>query len=178
MKKNLIKYFIGLLVCLLVRLIPFRPPNIEPITSTLMPFSKKWGWLSGATFGFVSVFVFDLFTNFGIWTYITATMYALMGIAAGLYFKNRKAKIIHYVGFAFVGTLVFDFITGPIMSSLVFKMPFMVALIGQIPFTLLHLCGNIILSATISPLLYKWVISNKNLEWNNLFYLDKAKEAY
>ena len=41
--QNFIKYLIGLFTVIALRLIP-HPPNVEPIMSTMMPFSKRWGW--------------------------------------------------------------------------------------------------------------------------------------
>ena len=80
-----------------------------------------------------------------------------------LLLKNRKSKIKHYGGFAVVGTLVYDFITGVVGSYVCFGMPMSVAFAGQIPFTAYHLAGNIVLSAVVSPLLYRWFVSNKHL---------------
>jgi hypothetical protein len=58
--KNLVKYIIGFFVCFAVRLIPFRPPNFEPIMTTTMPFGKKWGWMAGGFFGAASIIIFDI----------------------------------------------------------------------------------------------------------------------
>lgn len=169
--QNIFKYAIGFLVCIVIRLftrlVPL--PNIEPVTSTMMPFGKKWGIWAGAFFGAASIAIFDLITGkLGVWTIVTALMFGLMGVAAGLYLKSRKSSVGHYVGFSIAATLIYDFITGPIMSSVIFKMPFMVALIGQIPFTIWHLGGNIAFAALISPALYRWVITNKQLELNSI----------
>ncbi|MFH1175074.1 MAG: hypothetical protein V1725_08155 [archaeon] len=174
-KQGTIKYIIGLAVCFLIRLLPFRPANMEPIMTTTLPFSKKWGWAAGALFGMLSIVLFDLihptpgFPRFGIWTLVTAVLYGLVGVAAGLYLKKREGTILRYTGFAVIATLVYDFLTGPIMSSMIFNMPFSTALIGQIPFTLMHLLGNVIGAAIISPLLYRWVVDNRRLDTNALF---------
>lgn len=162
--QNIFKYFIGLLVVIGLRLIP-HPPNVEPIMSTMMPFSKKWGWLSGMIFCLLAIFSYDLLTGtLGQWSLITAGTYALLGVAAGFYFKNKANKIGHYVLFAVVATIVYDAITGIGMGMLLFHQSFMITFTGQIPFTLYHLAGNIVLSAVVSPLLYKWVIANPKLE--------------
>ncbi len=173
--KNLPKYILGFIVTFVIRLVPFRPPNIEPIMTTTMPFSKKWGPLSGALFGALSIILYDLinptpgFSRLGIWTFVTATMYALVGFLSGLYFKKLKqVNIKHYVGFAVIATLAYDFITGPIMSSLVWNMGFLESLIGQIPFTLSHLLGNIVFAALLSPAVYDWIVDNKNLELDKI----------
>lgn len=174
-KQSSIKYVIGFVVCFGIRLIPFRPPNVEPIMTTTMPFGKKWGWLAGALFGALSILLYDLihptpgFARIGSWTLVTAAMYGLIGVAAGIYLKNKESRVRHYVGFAVLATLAYDFITGPIMSSFIFKMHFSTALIGQIPFTLLHLGGNIVGAALVSPLLYNWVVNNPSLNTDAVY---------
>ena len=42
--------------------------------------------------------------------------------------------------------------------------PFMVALTGQIPFTLMHLLGTVVFAATVSPGLYYWVVRNERFD--------------
>lgn len=175
LRQGWVKYAIGFLVCIAVRLIPFRPANIEPVMTTSMPFARKWGWLAGGLFASLSMVLFDLihpakgFARIGVWTLVTAGVYGLIGAAAGVYLNRTANKVRHYVGFAFIATLVYDFITGPIMSSLVFQMPFSVALLGQIPFTIRHLLGNVLGGALVSPLLYTWVVSNPRLDTDQLF---------
>ena len=172
-RKNSIKYLIGLLVVVALRLVP-HPPNVEPIMASMMPFTKKWGWLSGLVFCLLAIFAYDVLTGtLGIWSLVTAGTYALLGAAAGLYFKNKKNQIRHYVGFAIAATLIYDAITGIGMGTLIFHQPLMGTLVGQIPFTLYHLLGNIVLASVLSPrLLYKWIITNPKLEarplWNRI----------
>jgi hypothetical protein len=162
--QNIIKYFIGLLVVIVLRLIP-HPPNVEPIMSTMMPFSKKWGWLSGMVFCLLAIFSFDILTGtLGVWSLVTAGTYASIGAFSGLYFKNKANSVRHYVFFSIIATIIYDAITGIGMGILFFHQSFLVTFTGQIPFTLYHLGGNIALSAVVSPLLYKWVIANPKLE--------------
>ncbi len=164
MKRNAIKYLAGLLTVILLRLVP-HPPNVEPIMSTMMPFSKKWGWKAGALFSLLAILSFDIITRtLGMWTLMTAGTYTALGIAAGLYFKKRKGSIRNYVGFAVIGTLIYDGITGIGTGMLFFNQSFLVTLAGQIPFTLYHLGGNIAFAIIISPLLYRWVVDNPQME--------------
>jgi len=167
--KDLFKYLIGLLTVILFRLAP-HPPNMEPIMSTMMPYSKKWGWLSGLVFCLLSVLSYDLLTDsLGVWSLMTAGTYALLGALSGLFFKNRLSSIKNYLTFAVVATLIYDAITGIGTGMIFFHQSFITTFVGQIPFTLYHLAGNIVFSATISPLLYKWVINNPHLETQKLF---------
>ena len=103
---------IGVSACVLLRLVPFRPPNIEPILAVQMPFAKAYGKLTGFVFGFCSVLLFDLLTGtVGVWTLITACTHGFLGIWAGVYFKQRSNSIRSYVSFAIVTTVVYDGIT-------------------------------------------------------------------
>lgn len=160
-----VKYLLGLLLVIGLRLLP-HPPNVEPITATLMPFAKRWGMLAGALFGGLAIISYDLLTGtFGVWSWFTLGAYVLLGLFAGLYFRYvQGGGVLSYVGFAIVGTLFYDAITGLTLGPLFFGQPFMAALMGQIPFTLYHLAGNIVLAAVVSPLVYRWVVTNSQLE--------------
>lgn len=168
--KDWFKYCIGIVICVLIRLIPFRPPNFEPILATQMPFSRAYGIIGGFIFAFVNIVMFDIITGkVGVWTIITAVSYGVLGIWAGAYFKNKKPSAMGYVKFAIIGTIVYDAVTGLSFGPLFYNQPFMEALTGQIPFTILHLIGNITLSLTLSPLIYKFVVTNPKFEHKALF---------
>ena len=161
----MLKFIIGWIVVFAIRLIPFRPPNVEPVMGTLMPFSKKYGVAGGFMFGFLSIALFDLATGaVGIWTLITGVSYGLLGVGAGFFFKNRESSVLNYVKYAIVGTIAYDAATGLTIGPIFYSQPFMDALTGQISFTLLHLLGNIVIAAGVSPLLYRWVVANGKLE--------------
>lgn len=164
-----LKFFLGLAICFLLRLIPGRPPNVEPITATLMPFSKRFGWSGGVLFAFLSIVLFDAFSDSGIgtWTWVTAAMYALLGGLAGPMLKGRKGPI-PYVIYAIFATLLFDAVTGPVMGAIIYDVPWREAIVGQIPFTINHLLGNIVLAAVLSPLVERWVTENPSLRTHSL----------
>lgn len=163
-KKDWLKFVIGWVVCFAIRLIPFRPPNVEPILATQMPFAKNYGWLGGFVFGFLSIFLFDLVTSgIGSWTFITGVTYGILGVGAYLFFRNRASKAKHYLAYGIISTIIYDAVTGLSIGTLFFGQTFMSALIGQIPFTINHLLGNIVFSLALSPAIYRWVIINENL---------------
>ncbi len=177
-QKNWFKYIVGFIVCLLIRLIPFRPPNIEPILATQMPFAKAYGKIAGFLFAFLSMVLFDIITGkVGMWTFITASAYGLLGLWASVYFKNKNNSSWNYAKFAVMGTLAFDIVTGLSVGPLFFHQPFMEALIGQIPFTALHLLGNVSFAVLLSPLIYKFVIENKKFESESLIAIFNPKQA-
>ena len=152
--------------CFAIRLIPFRPPNIEPLLATQMPFAKKYGAVWGYIFGFFSIFLFDIVSGkVGLWTVITATVYGFVGVGAAIFFQKFKNTRFGFVKYAIIGTLIYDGLTGLTIGPLFFHQSFMESLIGQIPFTLNHLWGNIVLSIILSPLIYKWVVTNENLNF-------------
>lgn len=129
-----------------------------------MPFSKRFGPAGGILFAFLSIVLFDAFTSgIGTWTWVTAGTFALIGGVASPILRSRKGSI-PYVVYAIVATLFFDAVTGVAMSSLLFDMNWKEAAIGQIPFTINHLLGNIVLAAVMSPLIERWVTENPRLK--------------
>ncbi len=165
MNTHALKYALGFAVVFAIRLLPFRPPNVEPLMATLMPFSKHYGIPGALFFGFFAIVLFDSVTSgIGMWTWITGLAYGLVGVGGALFFRNRAGTARNYVLYAIPATLVYDAVTGLSIGPLFFGQPFMAALIGQIPFTALHLLGNIILGAVLSPLIYRFVVTNQRLE--------------
>lgn len=159
-----LKYLIGFAVVFAVRLLPFRPPNLEPVLATAMPFAKQFGAWGGFLFGSLSIVLYDAVTSgWGVWTFATALAYGALGAGAHFFFRTRESTARNYVVFAIIGTLFYDAATGLTVGPLVWHQPFMVALVGQIPFTLMHLAGNVTLAAVLSPALYRWVVSNPRL---------------
>ncbi|MCR4328257.1 MAG: hypothetical protein NUV53_01940 [Patescibacteria group bacterium] len=164
-RSDALKYGVGIIFCLILRLIPFRAPNVEPIMATVMPFAKHHGYLVGFLFGAGNIILYDLVTGTGgIWTLLTATAYGIVGMSAAWFLRSKNNSPLYYAVYAAGGTILYDAITGLTMGPLLFGQPFMGALVGQIPFTLMHLAGNVTLSALLSPLIYRWVVVNRALE--------------
>jgi uncharacterized membrane protein len=174
-EKNWLKFTFGFIICLFIRLLPFRPPNIEPILAMQMPFSKKYGALGGFAFAFVSMILYDVLTNrVGLWTLITASVYGFLALFATYFFQNKEMTGLNFAKFAVFGTLFFDALTGLSIGPIFFGQSLSSALIGQIPFTLMHLLGNVTFAFVLSPLIYKYIIENKKPEFsiiNNVFVL-------
>ncbi len=166
-KTGWLKLVLGWILVFAIRLIPFRPPNFEPVLATVMPFSKKYGLLESFSFGFLSIVLFDAVTSgIGLWTVGTSITYGILGVGSYFFFKNHSASVKNFLIYGIIGTLFYDLITGILMGPLLFHQPFMVALIGQIPFTLSHLLGTITFSVFLSPVLYRWVVKNDALEFS------------
>jgi uncharacterized membrane protein len=162
------KFFAIFLGCFLFRLIPFRAPNLEPVMSAVMPVSKKYGAFFSFAFGFLSIFLYDLVTNFGSWTWITGITYGLVGVVASFYFKKYKSSVGNFVIFTVFATIFYDLITGVLFAP-IFHQTIFNALIMQIPFTILHLAGNVGFALTISPVLNKWLLSEKSFKLKKAF---------
>jgi uncharacterized membrane protein len=161
-----LKFLIGWVAVFLFRLIPFRPPNFEPMLATVMPFSKRYGVLGSFLFGFLGIVLFDAVTSgWGMWTLVTALCYGTLGIAAHYFFKNREATVSNFLLFGIPGTIAYDAVTmliGPIFTHQSLSL----ALTGQVPFTIMHLLGAVTFSALLSPVLYRWVIRNDAFEFS------------
>lgn len=169
---GLLKYVAGWTIVFLIRLIPFRAPNIEPVMGAIMPFSKRYGALGAFLFGALSIALFDLAVGkVGEWTAITAAAYGIVGIGSAYFFRTRQSSRKNYVIVAVIGTIFYDAITGLSVGPLLFSQPFAEAFFGQIPFTLWHLGGNIAFALTLSPALYRWVVENPKLETTHILRL-------
>lgn len=170
---KLVKYFLSILFCNAFRLLRFIPNN-DPIMGCMLPFARQHKWWNAALFSFITMVSFDLITGMtGIWTLVTASTYGALGILFHqIYKKKKKINLKTYLGSGIIGVLIFDFITGPIMSSWMFQMPFEVAFIGQIPFTLLHLASVSAFVLILTPLLDVHLMNSKQLEdhkvWNKV----------
>lgn len=166
--KIVLKFFLGLFLCLFVRLIPVRAPNIEPILATMMPFSRAYGALVGFSFAVLSILLYDVVTHtLGIQTFFTVFAYGVLGLWSAKYFKNfKKEKVngLEFVRFAIIGTLFFDAMTGLTVGPIFFHQSFMQSFTGQIPFTILHLLGNITFAFILSPAIYHSLIRKKKKE--------------
>lgn len=161
MKINWLKYITAFVGVFLIRMIPFRAPNLEPIMAVIMPFGKIYGHVWAFIFGFLSIVLFDSVTSgIGIWTLITATAYGFLGLGAQYYFKNRFGWK-NYALYAVIATIFYDAITGLTIGPIFFHQSFMFSLVGQIPFTILHLLGNVSFAIVLSPVIEKWLVKSE-----------------
>ncbi|MBK5215472.1 MAG: hypothetical protein JJE53_01545 [Candidatus Pacebacteria bacterium] len=162
--KNWTKYILAFVSVIAFRLMPFRAPNVEPIMAVIMPFGKVYGGLMSFVFGFFSIVLFDSITSgVGIWTLITGLSYGFLGLGAQYYFKNRSGWK-SYASYAVVATILYDAVTGLTVGPLFFHQSFMVSLVGQIPFTALHLLGSVSFAIVLSPVIEKWAaVSEKKV---------------
>ncbi|MFA6386724.1 MAG: hypothetical protein WCW04_03075 [Candidatus Paceibacterota bacterium] len=159
--KNWIKYTITFVSVMVFRLMPFRAPNVEPIMATIMPVGKIYGSVMSFVFGFLSIVLYDSVTSgFGVWTLVTALAYGTLGVGATYFFKNRSGWK-NYALYAVIATIFYDAITGLTIGPLFFHQSFMVSLMGQIPFTALHLIGNVSFAIVLSPVIEKWMAKSE-----------------
>lgn len=164
-----LKFILGWALSFALRLVPFRPPNVEPILAVQTPFTKRYGFLAGFVFAVVNIALFDIVTGaVGIWTLVTAGAYGLLALFSTWYFRNRAATPLHYGLNAVYATLLYDAVTGLTIGPLVFGQSFSEAFFGQIPFTLYHLLGNVTLGVLVSPLIARWLVTNPHLESDRL----------
>lgn len=159
-----IKFILGWIFVFLFRLIPFRPPNVEPMLATVMPFSKRYGYTGSFLFGFLGIVLYDAITSgWGLWTLITALSYGLLGVWARHYFRKRDASRGNFVAFGIFGTLAYDAIT-MMIAPIFYGQSIAVALVGQVPFTIMHLLGTVVFAAFLSPIIHTWIVQNESFE--------------
>lgn len=98
----------------------------------------------------------------GIWTLMCALSWGIIGILFNRF--KPSGSLLNFLGMSFAGTVAFDFLTGVIGGPLLFPMSFMDAFIGQIPFTVSHLIGNMIIVAICAPIVYAYVALNPSVK--------------
>jgi len=120
-------------------------PNIEPILVFTLTCSLAFGPITGFLFAFLSMLFSDiLMGSVGIWTLYTSGSYGLVGFLAGLFFMKRKDPSRREMTLLSIGLIIlYDLITA-VCFALTFFIPIEVALINQIPFTILHLSNCIV----------------------------------
>jgi len=137
-------------------------PNNDPIMAVMLPCAKR-GRAAAFAFPMVAMVLFDILSRkVGIWTAVTAGTYGLLGLGFSFVYsalgkRGRRIGPATFLVSGVVGVLVFDFITGPILSSAMFRMSFAQAFVGQIPFTLKHLASVSAYTIVVSPVL-DWLL--------------------
>jgi hypothetical protein len=133
-------------------------PNNDPIMAVMLPYARR-SRASAVIFPVAAMVLFDLLSRqVGLWTAVTAGTYGLLGFGFSWLYRilsrrGYKISSATFPLFGVAGVLVFDFLTGPIMSSVLFHMSFLEALVGQVPFTLHHLLSVAAYTLTVSPAL-------------------------
>jgi hypothetical protein len=141
-----------------------------------MPVGRAYGAFFGFSFAFLSILLYDIITHtLGVRTLFTALAYGLVGLASFYYFQKRQGKTMDYVFFAIYGTLFFDTVTGLTVGPIFFHQSFIASFVGQIPFTALHLLGNVTLAACLSPGLYHFLIRKRKKESTSVINIFNPK---
>jgi uncharacterized membrane protein len=168
-KSNRLKLLLSLLIANAIRLLRIIPNN-DPIMSMVLPFSRRSSALTSFAFPFLTMASFDFVTNLlGPWTLLTSITYGLVGLMAHYFLKDQKKVGMHdYISLGILGVLIFDFITGVLATPLLFGGTFTESLIGQIPFTAMHLLTTTFFILVVTPLLDKEVLLNKRLDDSRL----------
>jgi len=150
--KKLGRYLSALVFCNFYRILRIFPNN-DPIMGFALPYAKRDKWWQAVLFAVVAMVSFDFIVGrVGIWTLGTAAAYGLIAGVFSFYFKRKKSVGLKtYAGSSIVGILIFDFLTGPVMSSFAFRIPFWVSFMGQIPFTAWHLASGFSLTMLLVP---------------------------
>lgn len=139
-------------------------PNFEPILGSTLPFARKMGPWAGAVFAGAALVAFDFISGkVGLWMVYTGLAYAVVGYAAGTFFRARELKLKNRLGFAAAATLFFDAVTA-VFFGLQFGQPLAVTLAGQVPFTIYHLLGNLAAATLLTPAMNAAFVENKALD--------------
>lgn len=126
------------------------------ISMLLFPFFRgRFAFLAGAVaYSLVDIVPALLGTQgtVGLWTLTGAITWGIVGLLFSMQKPNGSPFTFAKLGLG--GTLLFDALTGVILSPLIWGMPWGDALVGQIPFTIKHLMGIAAVSLIFAPLLF------------------------
>ncbi len=151
------------LACIAVRALPWRIPNVEPVMAAMLPVSAVSGVVLSAVFPAVAMVAFDVMGGaVGIWTPVTALSYAAIGLLASRLFAGKTIRPLSAGFFALYSTLLYDAVTAA-LGPLAFGQGWIETYVGQVPFTINHVLGNIVLCALFSPLLQRWLVSSADV---------------
>ena len=158
---NLLKFALGLMACVLLRLVFLQFPNFEPIVAMVVPVAASMGGLAGFLFALVANASFDFISGrIGSWTLYTSLTYGIVGFGAWFFLKGKELRIRHFVGYSVVGVLFFDLVTA-LLFGWQFGQTLQNTLLGQIPFTLNHLAGALFFSLTITPVAWAFLFKQE-----------------
>lgn len=144
-------FLLALCWCEVFRCMPGRFANVEPIMALLMPASRIYGKIGGLIFGSGAIVLYDVITwSWGWWTVIDATAYGMVGVLFSIVLQNGHLSLGRYLQCAVVGVLFYDGVTGLVCGPLCFGQSLQDAFVGQIPFTIMHLCGVIVWTCAVS----------------------------
>jgi hypothetical protein len=125
----------------------------------LFPFFRgRYAFLGGAfaysLVDFAPALLFGA-KSIGLWTLTGAATWGIVGYL----FSRQKpdGSPFTFAKLGIGGMLLFDAVTGVILSPLVWGMPWGDALVGQIPFTMKHLFGTAAVSLVLAPILFPQV---------------------
>ena len=171
MKK--IKFGIALIVVLVLRFVP-HPANFEPITATLMPYSRRMSvWVSVAM-AFLSIFLYDIISgSFGVWSTFTAGSYMLLAWFFAWVLRGKANNPWMYVVYGCIGTVLYDVVTALVISSGIYGQGVVEVLVMQVPFTINHLLSTVVTGFVLSPLIDRWLVSEEavSFDWRGVLPL-------
>ena len=179
MKNNIVqslaglpKYAAGFVGTLVFRLLsPFLGLwNVSPLMATELAGSKAYGPWVGGLYGALSIALLDIIVGkTGLWTIITALTYGAVGVWGAFFFRSRAGTAWNFVLASVIGTLFFDLVTGVFMGPLLYGQPWVEAIVGQIPFTLRHLAGNMFFAGVLAPWFCRKIMENPKWELKAIF---------
>ncbi len=126
------------------------------LSMLLFPFFRgRYAFLAGAAgYSLVDTIpaLLGVSGTVGLWTVTGAATWGVVGF---LFAREKpNGSPLQFAKLGVGGTLLFDAVTGVILSPLLWGMPWQEALVGQIPFTIKHLLGIGAISIIFAPLLF------------------------
>lgn len=162
-----LKFFVSLVLILIVRMLPL-PANFEPITATIMPYSRRMTLWVSMLLAVLSIFLYDFISgSFGVWSAFTAGSYALLCLFFAWILNGKANNPMMYVLWGCVGTVLYDVVTALVISSGIYGQGVVEVLIMQVPFTINHLLSTVVTGFLLSPVIDRWLVSGEKIEFKS-----------
>lgn len=165
---GLAKLFLAGFITLFFRLITplLGLPNVTPLMATELACTRAYGPWIGGLYAATGIVAFDIITDtVSLVTFWASLCYMIIGISASNWMRGRCLEKRDFLVISILGTLFFDLVTGVLIVPLQpYHQSMAEALVGQIPFTLYHLMGNVFFAQFI-VWFYSQIMANPALEF-------------
>jgi hypothetical protein len=177
-------WLISAIFYLLFKYLLNLPGNLNLIFGIQLLLAQFFGPIALGLWSAVNILANDLLANnLGAWSLVTSFSYFLVSFLTKIFISTHKFKLIGHKNYSFINyliftvfvTLIYDLITAS-TGPLLFQQAWSNMLVGQIPFTLVHIISNYASTSLIYgfyftlrvQLIPSWIEGKNKSSWKKL----------
>ncbi len=136
--------------CVLAKFCFNWPGNFNLIFGLQLFLAQYFGPMALGTWTAFNIFSYDLLTeSLGFWSVVTSSSYFLVSLLTKFFINSHKLKLIKHQNYSFINflkftlliTIFYDLVTAS-TGPLFFNQGWCTMLVGQVPFTVVHVISN------------------------------------